>query len=88
MPYRYCDYLYGTIAVSAPLFLNVQPQPAASSKGSLPSPSSKGKHSKQKGSAKSKATDKAPPLATDSAHLKYTVQEASTHLCVLCVINT
>lgn len=76
MSYRYCDYLYGTIAVSAPLFLNVQPQPAASSKRGLPSPSSKGKHSKPKG--KSKATDKAPPLATDSAHLKYTVQEAST----------
>ena len=78
MSYRYCDYLYGTIAVSAPLFLNVQPQPVASSKGGLPSPSCKGKHSKQKSSSKSKATDKAP-LATDTAHLHYTVQEASTH---------
>ena len=67
--------------MSAPLFLNVQPQagsPAASSKGGLPSLASKGKHGKQKGSsAKGRAADKAPPLAVDSAHLKYTVQEVS-----------
>lgn len=77
---RYCDYLYGTIAVSAPLFLNVQPQPAATSKGGLSSPSSKGKHSKQKGGSKGKTTDKGPLIATDSAHIKYTIQEVKHSL--------
>lgn len=78
MPCRYCDYLYGTVAVSAPLFLNAQPQAASSaspSKGSLPSLTPKGKHGKHKGSAKSKTPDKAAALVTHSAHLKFTVQE-------------
>lgn len=83
MLYWYCDYLHGTIAVSAPLFLGVQPQapsPASLSKGSLPSLTSKGKHGKHKSSAKSKTPDKAAPLATDGAHVKYTVQEAQQAL--------
>lgn len=78
MPCRYCDYLYGTVAVSAPLFLNVQPQAdssASPSKGSLPSLTAKGKHGKNKGSAKSKTPDKAAALVARSAHLKFTVQE-------------
>ncbi|KAL3159878.1 hypothetical protein ABBQ38_010276 [Trebouxia sp. C0009 RCD-2024] len=78
MLYWYCDYLYGTVAVSAPLFLNAQPQAASSaspSKGSLPSLTPKGKHGKHKGSAKSKTPDKAAALVTHSAHLKFTVQE-------------
>ena len=62
--------------MSAPLFLNIQPQSgSASSKGSLPS--LKGKQGKQKGSAKGKASAKAPPFATDSTYLKYTIQEVS-----------
>ena len=76
---RYCDYLHGTVAVTAPQFLNVQPQSGAAaspSKGGLPALSAKpGKHTSKKSSAKTKAASKAAPQGFDSGHLKYTVQE-------------
>ncbi len=76
---RYCDYLHGTVAVTAPQFLNVQPQsgaPASPSKGGLPTLSAKsGKHASKKSSTKAKAANKAASQAFDSGHLKYTVQE-------------
>lgn len=78
---RYCDYLHGTVAVTAPQFLNVQPQsgaPASPSNGGLPELSAKpGKHTSKKSSAKAKAASKAAPQAFDSGHLKYMVQEVS-----------
>lgn len=79
MIYWYCDYLHGTVAVTAPQFLNVQPQsgaPASPSKGGLPALSAKsGKHTSKKSSAKAKAASKPAPQAFDSGRLKYTVQE-------------
>jgi len=84
---RYCDYLHGTVAVTAPQFLNVQPQsgaPASPSKGGLPALSAKsGKHASKKSSAKAKAASKAAPQAFDSGHLKYTVQEVGSILLFL-----
>ncbi|KAA6425235.1 MAG: hypothetical protein FRX49_04730 [Trebouxia sp. A1-2] len=79
MIYWYCDYLHGTVAVTAPQFLNVQPQsgaPISPSKGGLPALSAKsGKHASKRSSTKGKAASKAAPQAFDTGHLKYTVQE-------------
>ena len=80
---RYCDYLHGTVAVSAPLFLNIQPQSANSSSSSSPFkgssspalPAKSGKHAGKKSSAKGKAASKAAAPMYDSPHLKYTIQE-------------
>ena len=80
---RYCDYLHGTVAMSAPLFLNVQPQPGSATppgKGKLPSLPAKaakqaGKKSNTKGRSSTSAKSHAPTLTPDSPHFKYTIQE-------------
>ena len=76
------------MAVTAPQFLNVQPQlgaPASPSKGGLPALSAKsGKHTSKKSSAKAKAASKAAPQAFDNGHLKYTVQEVGFMMLFLC----
>lgn len=83
MLYWYCDYLHGTVAMSAPLFLNVQPQtgsptpPGKSKLPSLPAKSGKqaGKKSSTKGRSTASAKSHASTLAPDSPHFKYTIQE-------------
>ena len=85
---RYSDYLHGTVAMSAPLFLNIVPQSSStssSSKGSLPSLSLKGKQGKQKGGPKGKAASKATSLEIDRAHLKYTIQEVKAWAVLRCM---
>ena len=69
--------------MSAPLFLNVQPQtgsPTPSGKSKLPSLPAKsgkqaGKKSTTKGRSAASAKPHAPTLAPDSPHFKYTIQE-------------
>lgn len=79
MIYWYCDYLHGTVAVSAPLFLNVQPHsgsPSSPSRNKSPAlPAKPGKQGSKKNGAKAKAAGKTSALVPESDHLKYTIQE-------------